>query len=47
MSICIQLELSDVVMYRIDGLVQEKCNCSALAMELHLSYINPSIYTIC
>ena len=23
----------------IDGLVQERCNSSALAMELHLSYI--------
>ena len=27
----------------IDGLVQERCNSSALAMELHLSCINPSI----
>ena len=29
----------------IDGLVQERCNSSALAMQLHLSYTNPSIYT--
>ena len=28
----------------IDGLVQERCNSSALAMELHLSCINPSIW---
>ena len=28
----------------IDGLVQERRNYSALAMELRLSYINPSIY---
>ena len=27
----------------IDGLMQERCNSSALAMELHLSCINPSI----
>ena len=26
----------------IDGLVQERCNSSALAMELHLSCTNPS-----
>ena len=29
----------------IDGLVQERCNSSALAMELHLSYTNPSIWS--
>ena len=28
----------------IDGLVQERCNSSALAMELHFSGIKPSIY---
>ena len=27
-----------------DGLVWERCNSSALAMELHLSCTNPSIY---
>ena len=27
----------------IDGLVQERCNSSALAMELRLSCTNPSI----
>ena len=27
----------------IDGLVQERCNSSALAMELHLLCTNPSI----
>ena len=31
--------------YDIDGLVQERCNSSALAMELHLSCTNPSICT--
>ena len=30
---------------RIDGLVQERRNSSALAMELHLSCINPSIWS--
>ena len=30
----------------IDGLVQERCNSSSLAMELHLSWTNPSISTI-
>ena len=29
-----------------DGLVQERCKSSALAMELHLSCTNPSIYII-
>ena len=29
----------------IDGLVQERRNSSALAMELRLSCINPAIYT--
>ena len=28
----------------IDGLVQERCNSSALAMELHLSCTSSSIY---
>ena len=28
----------------INGLVQERCSSSGLAMELHLSCINPSIY---
>ena len=27
----------------VDGLVEERCNSSALAMELRLSRINPSI----
>ena len=31
--------------YDIDGLVQDRPNSSALAMELCLSGINPSIYT--
>ena len=29
---------------RFDGLVQERCNSSALAMELHLSCTNPSTW---
>ena len=30
-------------MLHFDGLVQEKCNSSVLAIELHLSCTNPSI----
>ena len=30
----------------IYGLMQERCNSSALALELHLSCINPSIYVL-
>ena len=30
----------------IDRLVQERCNSSALALELHLSCTNPSIYDV-
>ena len=33
--------------YDIDGLVQERCNSSALAMECRLSCIKPSIWYIC
>ena len=29
----------------VDGLVQERRNSSALAMELHLSWTKPSIYS--
>ena len=32
--------------YHIDGLMQERRNSSALAMELRLSCLNPSIYKI-
>ena len=32
--------------YCIDGLMQERCNSSALAMELHLSCINPLAWDI-
>ena len=35
----------DVKRTYIDGLVHERCNSSALSMELRLSYINPLIYT--
>ena len=41
------------ILLHIDGLVQARCNSSALAMELHLSCTNPSIcfffcwYIIC
>ena len=31
------------VTYHMDELVQERCNSSALAMEIHLSCTNPSI----
>ena len=30
----------------IDGLVQEKCNSIAIALELRLSCTNPSIYLV-
>ena len=30
----------------IEGLVQERCNSSALAMELHLSCTNPLIWVL-
>ena len=33
--------------YHIDGLVQEKRNSSALAMELRLLCTNPSIWSMC
>ena len=36
--------LSACIKLNIDGLVQERCNFSAIAMELHLSCINPSIW---
>ena len=29
----------------LDGLMQERCNSSALAMELHLSCPNPLIFS--
>ena len=32
--------------YYIDGLMQERCNSFANALELHLSYANPSIYCL-
>ena len=35
-----------VVAWHMDGLVQERRNSSALAMELRLSYPNPSIYSV-
>ena len=36
----------DKALSHIDGLVQERCNSSALAMELRLSCTNPSICII-
>ena len=36
--------LSELTMTQINGLVQERRNFSAFAMELHLSCTNPSIY---
>ena len=37
---------SQVNATHFDGLVQERCNSSALAMELHLSCTNPSTYAL-
>ena len=36
--------VSRIQKYYIDGLVQERRNSSVLAMELRLSCINPSVY---
>ena len=38
-------ELLVNVHYNVDWLVQERCNSSALAMELRLSCTNPTIYS--
>ena len=40
----VALPTSQVSHYNVDGLVQERHNSSALAMELLLSYTNPSMY---
>ena len=37
------LHVFDLWIHYINSLVQERCNSSALAMELHLSCTNPSI----
>ena len=39
----ISSKYDDDLIEDIDGLVQEICNCSVLAMELHLSCTNPLI----
>ena len=44
-SIWRQYDFVYMIMYHTDGLVQERHNFSALAMELHFSCINPSIMT--
>ena len=36
-----EIDVSEIITLK-DELVQERCNSSALAMELHLSCINPS-----
>ena len=38
--------LSPISPLHVDGLVQERCNSIANALELHLSYTNPSMYKI-
>ena len=40
-----QIQLTDYSIY-IDGLVQERCKSSVLAMELRLLCIKPSIYAV-
>ena len=35
-----------LVVWWLDGLVQERCNSSALAMELRLSCTNPSMWSV-
>ena len=44
MSILANIEFADI---DINRLVQERCNSSALAMELCLSCTNPSIWYFC
>ena len=44
LSVLILVSLTNHVVPNIDGLVQERCNSSALAMELRLSCTNPTIY---
>ena len=43
---CVQEEESTHLRLHTDGLVQERLNSSALAMELRLSCTNPSVYDI-
>ena len=43
----LSLYYTGVPLYHIDGLVQERRNSSALAMELCLSCTNPSICKFC
>ena len=38
--------LSPIPPLHVDGLVQERCNSIAYALELRLSYTNPSMYKI-
>ena len=38
------LRYQNNLQYHIDGLVQERCNSSALAMDLYLTCINPTIW---
>ena len=42
-ALVIRLETISEHIVHINGLVQERCNSSVLAMELRLSCINPSI----
>ena len=43
-KVCCPADSCSYTMWQdIDGLVQERCNSSALALELHLSCTNPSI----
>ena len=46
---CLEVKGICVFILNVDGLVQERhtfCNSSALAMKLHLSCTNPSMYVI-
>ena len=41
-----QILMEKKYLFHIDGLVQERCNSIAKALELHLSCTNPSIYNV-
>ena len=45
-SVISDMSDDNLVITRIDGLVQERRNSSALAMELRLSCTKPSMYTM-
>ena len=45
LSVCVCMYVSDILQYCINGLVQERRNSIANALELRLSCTNPSVYS--